>query len=548
MDSASHLFTLHRDAVLDPTAFAELPEVALSTAGKQALAAFRAILAEHPPEQVEKRGRVPKTVLRSLGRDGLFGLTIPAEYGGLALPFSEYLRVVAEMAKSDLSLAMACLAHLSIGLQGIVLFGTPEQKQRLLPTAAQGRTIFAYALTEPGTGSDAQHIETRARLAEDGTHYVLDGQKTYITNANYADAFTVFAQLEGNEGMVALVVERASEGLTVGPDMPKMGLKASSTAFLRFDGVRVPVANRLGAPGEGFRVAMAILNYGRLAVCAAGVGLMEQSLADMVKRATQRQQFGAAISTFELIQEKLAAARVDGFVAGSMVDFAARQLERDPTANVAMETSHCKLFATTRAWHTLYEAMQVAGGSGYLASNPYEKRMRDYRVATIFEGTSEIHSIYPAGFLLREFAGALPRGGDVVRVRALLGSALRRQRWADGGGGSAERRARRTARRCVGAARRLGHLALAVHGKELGHREFVLRRLTWLSTYAYGLLAAEARVRALVRERGPAGAVEERELLEAFCDVARSALWELWRPWNSAREKRVGRIAARLQG
>ncbi|MDF1552436.1 MAG: acyl-CoA dehydrogenase family protein [Deferrisomatales bacterium] len=547
MDSASHLFTLHRDAVLDPTAFAELPEVALSPAGEQALAAFRDILAGHPPEQLEKRGHVPKAVLRLLGKQGLFGLTIPVEHGGLGLPFSEYLRVVAEMAKSDLSLAMASLAHLSIGLQGIVLFGTPEQQQRWLPAAARGSTVFAYALTEPATGSDAQHIATRARLSEDGAHYLLDGQKTYITNANYADGFTVFAQLDGGSGMVALVVERDSEGLTVGPDMPKMGLKASSTAFLRFDGVRVPVANRLGEPGEGFRVAMAILNYGRLAVCAAGVGLMEQSLVDMARRAKQRQQFGVAIGTFELIQEKLAAARVDGFIAGSMVDFAARQLERDATANVAMETSHCKLFATNRAWHTLYEAMQVAGGSGYLATNPYEKRMRDYRVATIFEGTSEIHSIYPAGFLLRAFAGALPRGG-AARVRALLGGALRRLRWADAGGGPVERRAHRTARRCARAARFLGHLALAVHGEEVGRREFVLRRITWLSTYAYGLLAAEARVRALVKARGPEGAAAERELVEAFRDEARSALWQLWRPWNSAREKRVGRIVSRLQG
>jgi acyl-CoA dehydrogenase family protein 9 len=262
----------------------------------------------------------------------------------------------------------------------------------------------------------------------------------------------------------------------------------------------------------------------------------------MTRWASSRKQFGVAIGMFELIQEKLATARVDTFVAGAMVDFAARQLEHDPTANVAMETSHCKLFATTRAWHTLYEAMQVAGGSGYLASNPYEKRMRDYRVATIFEGTTEIHSIYPATLLLRALGEGLPQG-RAAQARALFQGMLRPLRWPRSSGSPLQRRTERAARWCVRAVRVVSHLGLLLHGTGIGKREYVLRRITWLSAYAFGLLAGAARVRTLRAAGRDAEAGEL--LLLGFLHEIRERFWSLCRPWNSRRERLLGRIARR---
>ncbi len=545
MERRSFLYDLNALGLFDREVYEIFRHEDPGPRASEIIEAFEALAERFPPEEIEKAERVPDAAMAEMGKLGLFGMTVPSEYGGLGLSFSEYLKVVERVAPVDLSLALVSLAHLSIGIQGIVLFGEEHQKRTYLPRAASGELVFAYALTEPKTGSDAKHIETRARL--DGDHYVLDGQKTYITNANYAGAYTVFAQLEGHRPghMGAFVVERDLDGLTVGKDMPKMGLKASSTAALRFEGVRVPAENMIGRPGEGFRVAMSVLNYGRLAVCAAGVGLMERSVADMVKRATGRIQFGQPIANFPLIQEKIGSAKVNAYVGANMVEFAARQLDRDPAANVANETSHCKLFATSRAWEVLYDALQVAGGSGYLSVNPYEKRMRDFRVATIFEGTTEIHSMYPALFLMRGIGDALPRG-TWGRVRALLAGALRGVRWAVAGDDPALRRALRVARSCNRRVRWLLHTAMLVYGKRVAAREFLLRRITWLSAYQYGILASVARIGNARRDGQEAG--EEEDLLAAFVAEAAAARGKLTHLREDRRGKLLAKIAKKASG
>jgi acyl-CoA dehydrogenase family member 9 len=507
--------------------------------------AFEDLSAQFPPDELEKAGAVPPQALASLGRLGFFGMTIPRDYGGLGLPFSQYLKVVERMAPVDLSLALVSLAHSSIGVQGIVLFGTREQKQRYLTSAAAGSRIFAFALTEPEIGSDAKHIRTTARPSEDGSHYVLTGQKTYITNANYAEGFTVFAQLHGHRPghMGAFIVERAWDGLTVGEDMPKMGLKASSTAFLRFDDVKVPAENLLGNPGDGFRIAMTVLSYGRLAVSAAGLGLVERSVEDMVGRAKSRVQFGVPIASFELVQEKIASAQVSAFVGKAMVGFAARQLEEDPTANVAVETSHCKLFCTTRAWAVLYDAMQVAGGSGYLSTNPYERRMRDFRATTIFEGTTEIHSTYPALLLLRSLGDSLPRGA-LARGLALVRGAFRRPEGPIPSEDAGARRALALARRCGGTFRRLLRLGLLCYGKEVLSRQFFLRRLTWLSAREYGLLACAAHLEGERRRGRPGNGAGA--LLAAFAEETAQELPGLRRLRSTRTERLLTAVARRL--
>ena len=492
---------------------------------REVIAKFAELSDQYPPQVLEQAGAVPKELLRKLGTIGFFGLTIPNAYGGLGLSLRQYLQVVKEVASRDLALALLSLAHLSIGMKGILLFGTEGQKRKYLPPAASGEMIFSYALTEPKTGSDAKSIETVALLSEDGTHYLLNGQKTYITNANYAGGLTVFSQLDPKSPgfMGAFIVETSWDGVKIGKDMPKMGLKASSTAPIQLKDVRVPVENLLGRPGDGFKIAMTILNYGRLALGAGAAGIMRRSLQDMVKRAASRKQFGVPINRFELIQEKMVRARVNGYVVEAMTEFTAEMLGQDPLAPVAIESSHCKLFGTNRAWDTLYDALQVAGGSGYLSTQPYEKRMRDFRVTTIFEGTTEIHSIYPALFTLRTLAKRIAAECPTTasRLKFLVKGMVGKAAWELSFSDPVMKRAVRLVRALARSIRWMLHAGILLHGKKVLEKEFFLRRVTTLSVYLYGILSVLARLEA-ARKAGK-DVTRERRLLDYFLAEARQA-------------------------
>jgi len=456
------------------------------------IARFHEAVAHHDSRALEAEQSVPPDLMRKLAEIGTFGLIIPREYGGLGMTLQEYLRVIDELASADMSLALIPLAHLSIGVKGILLFGTEEQKKRWLPAAASGETVFAYALTEPETGSDAQHVRTTARPCDDGRSWVLEGTKTYITNANYAGAFTVFAQLgEPEEGrMGVFIVERSMEGLSVGPDMPKMGLAVSSTAMVRLNGVRVPASHMIGGPGDGFRIAMIILNYGRLGLGATSSGLLSQSLKDMTSRASSRKQFGLALREFELIQEKMVRARTHGFAASAMTFFTAAMLQADPLSNVGIESSHTKLYGTTRCWDTLYDAQQTAGGAGFLSTLPYEKRLRDFRVTTIFEGTTEIHSIYPPLTLARAYGKELAGRGPLRKLAGIIrlsrSRVLRRARESQ----PVLKAALRAAVRSEALFRSLLSMGLRRYGNRLATQEFLLRRMTHLSLSLFWLTAS----------------------------------------------------------
>ncbi len=486
---------------------------------------YRELLKEHPSRDIEREGVIPKEMLQKMGQIGLFGLSIPKSYGGLGFDLWEYLKTVEEMVKLDLSLAMVSIAHLSIGSKGVVLYGSEAQKQKYLVPAASGDMIFCYALTEPLIGSDAQNIQTRAELAPDGSHYVLNGQKTYITNANYAGCMTVFAQMDSLRPgfMGAFIVETSLDGVKIGKDMPKMGLKASSTAAIQFKDVRVPVENLLGQPGEGFKIAMNILNYGRLGLGAASVAMMNRSLEDMVKRSATRVQFGEPIRNFPLVQEKIVKAKVYCYVAASMNNLATGIFQKDPTANAVLESSHCKLFGTTRAWDILYEALQVAGGSGYIATQPYEKRMRDFRVATVFEGTTEIHSIYPAIFLLRKIVKDMRalNGDRFSGAKHLIARIFEKAEWTLNFPDRELQRASRFCRTNSKTIRRMLYLGMLLYGKDIFKRELFLRRITVLSLYTYGVLALLANISALRRN----GADEEEavSILGYFLEEAKEA-------------------------
>lgn len=507
--------------------FSEYQELQPSAETRDIIQAFEVLSKRIPPASLEAAGKLSEETLDELKRIGFFGLSISKEYGGVGLSLREYLLILETVAARNIVLGFTATAHLSIGVKGIVLFGTDTQKKKYLPQAASGNMIFSYALTEPATGSDAAHIETRAELSEDGTHYVLNGTKTYITNANFAGGMTVFAQLDPKKPghMGAFIVETSWEGLEVGREMPKMGLKASSTAMVKFKNVRVPVENLLGAPGDGFKIAMTILNYGRMALGAASVGIMKQSLFDMKHRSETRKQFGTRIKEFELIQEKLVQAKVDAHMASAMTYFSAAQLEQAPLMSAAIESSHCKLFGTTRAWQTLYNAMQVAGGAGYLATNPYEQRMRDFRVTTIFEGTTEIHSMYPALSLLRAIGKIMQKDspGKSRQALYLIKGALRalfiRQSWSvsfqDRPIGKFFQFVRKTDRQI----RFLLHAGLLLHGKNIAQKQFFLRKITLLSLYLYGTVSAMAVMNA--RQSAGEDISEDCLLLSLFLEEAR---------------------------
>lgn len=499
---------------------------------------YQEITEKYPPSLLEEKGTVPAELLGELKKIGFFGLNIPQEYGGVGLSVRQYLKVVGDLSSRDLALALISLAHLSIGCKGIFLFGNEAQKKKYLVPAASGDMIFSYALTEPKIGSDAKHIETQAVLSEDGRNYILNGQKTYITNANYAGGLTVFAQLDPeNPGfMGAFIVETAWDGVKIGQDMPKMGLKASSTATIQFKDVKVPVENLLGQPGDGFKIAMSILNYGRLALGAGSAGAINQSRLDMEKQSSRRIQFGVPINSFELIQEKMVQAKVDSYVATAMTAFAAGLLEDDPAAVVATESSHCKLFGTTRAWDTLYNALQVAGGSGYLATQPYEKRMRDFRVTTIFEGTTEIHSIYPALFVLRHLDKHMRKvhPSAFSKLIFLIKGLFARVQWKLRFNNRIMNRAARLAKANARSIRWLLHAGLLVYGKGIQNNQFFLRRLTTLSLYLFGLISVLAKIDAA--QRAGADVSEDLQVLGYLVEEARKARRDNKRLFRSRRE------------
>ncbi|MEN6464321.1 MAG: acyl-CoA dehydrogenase family protein [Syntrophaceae bacterium] len=457
---------------------------------------YRELLQKFPVASIEESGRIPAEMLAGMKKSGLFGISVPGEHGGLGFSLFEYLKVIEEVSRIDMSPALVFVAHLSIGIRGIELFGTPEQKSRYLPRAASGEMIFSYALTEPLTGSDAKSITTQASISPDGSHYILNGTKTYITNANYAGGLTVFARLDQPGRLIAFIVETAWEGVKIGADMPKMGLKASSTASIQFKNVKVPIENVIGAPGDGFRLAMMVLNYGRLGLGAASIGAMEQGLADMWKRAGSRVQFGKPIRHYQLVQEKIARTRVNADAMSAMNELAASILSDDPLRETAIETSHCKLYGTTRAWKAVYDALQVAGGSGYLTTQPYEKRMRDFRVTTIFEGTTEIHSMYPALLGLRRLGKELRALKGMGRIAFILKEFLSSYKppgWKADHNEPLVRQAFLLAGANSQTIRRMLLLSLLVYGEKAAEREYLLRRITSISLYTFAVLALASK-------------------------------------------------------
>ena len=357
---------------------------------------FRAFAAENvDSKQLDHDGRFPDALRAGMGELGLMGLNIPEAYGGFGASAKVFNRVFGEIGATDPALCVYFGAHQSIGCKGITLFGSEAQKQRWLPRCASGETVAAFCLTEPGSGSDAQAMTTTAVPDADGAHYTLDGTKIWISNAGYAGVFTVFAKVpvttngETKQRVTAFIVDAHAPGISLGQPEQKMGIKASDTRTVTFQGVRVPAEDRLGGVGQGFKLALEILNSGRLGLAAASSRGARTIMATALAHAKEREQFGRPIGSFEMIQHKVGIIAADTYAADSAWMLTAGMVDRG-AIDFSLETAACKIFASELAFRAANEALQIAGGIGYSKEYPYEQAVRDSRINLIFEGTNEI--------------------------------------------------------------------------------------------------------------------------------------------------------------
>lgn len=360
---------------------------------------------------VAETDEIPEELVREMRELGLFGLSIPHEYGGLGLSMSEECAVAIELGRTSPAFRSTFGTNVGIGSQGIVLAGTMDQKARWLPRIASGELITSFALTEPEAGSDAASLRTLA--SRDGTAYVITGTKRYITNGDKAGLFTVMARTgardSGARGVSAFLVPRELAGVSVGRPERKMGQHGTHVCDVTFDAVRVPAENRLGPEGDGFKLAMRILDRGRLHLSAVCVGVAERLLADAVDYATSRIQFGKPIAEHQLIQAMLADSATDTMVAKAFVRETAGRFDAgDP---VVLQAAAAKLFASEMVGRVADRTVQIFGGAGYLADHGIERFYRDVRLFRIYEGTSQIQQLLIARETVRQLSGAAPRAG-----------------------------------------------------------------------------------------------------------------------------------------
>ncbi|HST27560.1 MAG TPA: acyl-CoA dehydrogenase family protein [Rudaea sp.] len=361
---------------------------------------------QHELRDYDRKAEQPPEFIQALRDMGLFGLIIPEAYGGLELSNGAYARVLGQTSSHDSSVSLTIGAHSSIGMKGLLLFGTDAQKQRYLPRLASGEWIAAFCLTEAGAGSDAASIRTKAVRNADGS-WTLDGGKIWITNGGIAQFYTVFARTDTPEGKItAFLVEAQWPGVSHGPHEDKMGIRSSSTTTVDFAGVKVPPENVLGPVGKGFKVAMSILNSGRTGLGGGAVGGMKTLIRLASAQAKDRKQFDKPIAEFGLVREKIAQMAIDCFAAESAVWVVAHLIDSG-CEDYSLEAAMSKVFASEAVQRAAHEALQIAAGNGFMREFPYEQIVRDTRILSIFEGTNEILRLYVALSGLKDVGAGL---------------------------------------------------------------------------------------------------------------------------------------------
>lgn len=478
-------------------------------------------------------------LMRKAGEIGLLGADIPEEYGGLGLD-KVSSTVIGETLTKASGFALSVGAHVGIGTLPIVFFGSPEQKAKYLPDLATGAKIAAYCLTEPSSGSDALSAKSTAKLSEDGSHYVLNGSKIFITNAGFADIFIVYAKVDGKD-FTAFIVEKGMEGFTVGPEEKKMGIKSSSTCPLFFEDVKVPVENVLGEVGRGHVIAFNILNIGRFKLGAGCLGAAKEAIELSVKYAGERKQFGKALTEFSLIGNKLADMNIRTYVTESMVyrtsglvdnvlkdiDYKqpdSGQLMAKAITEYALECSINKVFASEVLDFVADEGVQIHGGYGFTQEYKIERIYRDSRINRIFEGTNEINRLLIPGTLLKRAAkGELPL---MQKAKALQADLMSIVSMPDSGGAMEQEE------HLVQMAKKiflmLGGLAAQKYGTSLEQHQEILSNLADLMIAVYAMESTLLRTRKLMAKEGEAKAKLAMQMTtvymhEAFADIERTA-------------------------
>lgn len=478
---------------------------------------------------------ISKAVLDGIKALGLCGMLVPQSHGGVGLSTSAYARVMQEVGGLDGSLAVTLGAHQSIGYKGLLLFGTEAQKEKYLPKLASGETMAAFALTEPNAGSDAAAIRTHAALQLDGT-YKLSGSKIWITNGGFADLFTVFARTSPrDEGMkpkiTAFLVERAW-GVKNGPNEHKLGIRGSSTTEVSFEDVIVPAENVLGETGRGFKVAMEVLNSGRLGLASACVGLCKHLIKMSTERVQERRAFGRTIGEFGLVKDKIAHMLADTYALESMVYMTTAMV--DARADYSVESAICKVYGSETLWGVVNETLQIAAGIGYMQEYPYERHLRDARINLIFEGTNEILRCFIAlsgmagpGEALVEVAKAMR---EPIKGFGLLSDfAIRKARSALG----RERITRAHPvlnREALVFEEYASELATNVekvlrkHGKNIAEMQYTQRRIADVAIDLYAIACTISRTTRTLDRRGEEGARREVDLTSMFVAMAQKRL------------------------
>jgi alkylation response protein AidB-like acyl-CoA dehydrogenase len=481
---------------------------------------------------------MPADFLQELKEFGMFGLIIPEEHGGMGLGNMAYSRTLQEVGRYDASVAVTIGAHSSIGMRGLLLFGTDEQKSRYMPQLASGEMIAAFCLTEPAAGSDAAAIKTTA-VRSDGD-WVLNGTKLWITNGGFADFFTVFARTgaEGEHGkMTAFIVSRDMEGVSTGPHEDKMGLRASSTTTVLLDDVHVPAENVLGEVGMGFKVAMQILNSGRTGLGGGSVGAMKHLIELSTKQANERKTFGQPISNYGLIKEKVGQMIVDCYTSEAVVTMVGGLVDGG-YKEYAVEAAISKVYATECLTRSADEALQIAGGNGFMREYPYERIVRDCRINRIFEGTNEILRLFIALTAMNDVASQLTelsssmkgvfsepiKGFGVLSDYAKKHAKLRTGRGDAGKLQNLDESIQHQADAFELETRYLARAAdriLRKHGKNIIGKQFATKRLADIMIDLFVMACTLSRVQASIDANGVEQASQEIEILRVFTREAR---------------------------
>ncbi|XP_074633021.1 very long-chain specific acyl-CoA dehydrogenase, mitochondrial-like [Acropora palmata] len=471
---------------------------------------------------------------------GAFGLQVPTDLGGLGLTNTQYARLVEIVGAHDLAVGIILGAHQSIGFKGILLHGNKEQKEKYLPLVASCENMAAFCLTEPTSGSDAGSIRTQAELSQDGKHYILNGGKLWISNGGLAEIFTVFAKTpvkdektgETKDKVTAFIVERGFGGVTSGPPEKKMGIKASNTAEVHFDNVPIPVENVLGGVGNGFKVAMHVLNNGRFGMAAAMSGTMKALIAKAADHAGNRVQFGSKLEQFGVIQEKLARMAMYQYVTECMAYMLSANMDQG-AIDFQLEAAISKVYASEAAWFVADECIQILGGMGYMKDCGAERVMRDLRIFRIFEGTNDILRLFVsltgiqhAGKRLTELQKSLKNPAGNLGL--IISEGVKRSKRAVGvksGPSLAEYVHSDLATSAKLVSESTADFALTVekllirHKKKIIDQQFLLKRLADAAIDIYGMVAVLSRASRSLNNKSST-AQHEALLASVFCDEA----------------------------